>query len=48
MGRGKRMWATMDWVAKGDNAVRKRVAELANSSESEHVCDQAGLMLATS
>jgi hypothetical protein len=43
---GNGMWAVMDWVAKGDNAVRKRVAELAKQSESEHVRDQASLMLA--
>jgi homoserine acetyltransferase len=39
------MLAAMDWVVKGNNAVRKRVVELANSSEPEHVRDQTGLML---
>jgi len=43
---GNGMWAVMGWVAKGNNAVRNRVAELADSSESEYVRDQAGLMLA--
>ncbi len=40
------MWAAMDWIVEGDNAVRKRVAELAISSDSKQVRDQAGLMLA--
>ena len=39
------MWGVMDWIVKGNNAVRQRVAELAQSSESEHVRDQAALML---
>jgi hypothetical protein len=40
------MWASMDWLAKGNNAVRQRVAELATTSPSEHVREQAALMLA--
>lgn len=43
---GSGMWAIMDWVAKGDNAVRRRAGELAETSESHHVRDQASLMLA--
>ena len=46
MHMARNMWAVMGWVAKGNNAVRQRVAELTDSSESEHVRDQAGLMLA--
>jgi hypothetical protein len=40
------MWAAMDWVVRGNRAVRERVAELAANSESEPVRDQARLMLA--
>ena len=43
---GNGMWTVMEWVAKGDNAVRKRLAELAESSPSEQVRSQAALMLA--
>lgn len=43
---GNGMWAAMSWVLKGDNPVRKRVVELAQSSKSERVREQAALMLA--
>ena len=42
---GGALWITMDWVARGDNAVRKKVAELARSSESHDIRGRAQLML---
>jgi hypothetical protein len=40
------MWSVMNWVARGDNVVRQRVADLAAGSDTESVRDQAALMLA--
>lgn len=42
---GGGIWAVMDWVLKGDNAVRRKVLELAKS-DSPLVAEQAGFMLA--
>lgn len=41
---GGGIWAVMDWVVKGDNAVRRRVAELA-AGPAGPAADQARLML---
>ena len=40
------MWGAMELVMRGENVVRTRVMELASQSESQHVRDQASLMLA--
>ena len=40
---GNGLWAVMDWVAKGDNAVRKRVAELASVAAPAQGVDATGL-----
>ncbi len=40
------LWGLYDWVAGQDGSVRKRVRELAESSPSEAVREQADLMLA--
>jgi hypothetical protein len=42
---GRGLWAVMDWVAKGKNAVRSRVEELTQKSESPAVRAQARKML---
>ena len=41
---GGGLWAVMDWVMRGDNAVRRRVSELAAAGDSL-VAQQARLML---
>jgi len=43
---GNGIWAVMDLVSKGDNAVRKKVEELAQESDWENIRHQAWLMLA--
>jgi len=43
---GNGIWAVMDWVSKGDNAVRKKMEELAQESDCENVRCQLQLMLA--
>lgn len=40
------LWSVADWVAKGDNAVHRRIAELAAGSETALVREQAALLLA--
>jgi hypothetical protein len=42
---GSGIWAVMDWVLKGDNAVRRKVVELCQS-KSPLVAEQAQFMLA--
>ena len=39
------MWTTMDWVKRGDNAVRRRVRELAEQSPAARVRSAAAMML---
>jgi len=40
------LWAAMDWVVRGGNAVRRRVVEMAREAEEGNVREQARLMLA--
>lgn len=42
---GGGLWAVMDWVSRGDNAVARKVEELTRS-EHANVADQARMMLA--
>lgn len=42
---GSGLWAVADWVVKGDNAVRRRVEDLAANATSPTVRDQASLLL---
>jgi hypothetical protein len=39
------IWAMANWVRRGDNAVRRRVAQLAQSAEAEVVREQATVLL---
>jgi hypothetical protein len=43
---GRGLSAITDWVVRGDNAVRRRVQQLASDAESALVREQAALMLA--
>lgn len=43
---GSGLWAVADWVARGDNAVRRRLQELAQQSELPAVRGQAAMVLA--
>jgi hypothetical protein len=43
---GAGLWAVADWVKRGDNAVRRRVEELAAKSETALIRSQANILLA--
>ena len=40
------LWAVADWLRRGDNAVRRRVSELAEQSDTPIVREQASMVLA--
>jgi hypothetical protein len=42
---GNVLWQMADWVRRGDNAVRRRIEQLAQGAEDEAVRNQAGLLL---
>lgn len=43
---GSGLWAMADWVARGDNAVRRRLQELAEQSQMPAVRSQAAMLMA--
>lgn len=43
---GSGLWAMADWVARGDNAVRRRVQQIATGADLPALRDQAAMLLA--